>query len=260
MRLNPCIERLSDMKPVDGGRFCDSCAKTIVDLTEKSNQEIRQMYDEHNGKLCGIVKPNQLQENRFYHPLKRFALALIIVFGTSLFVFANASGFNQFRSEAISQLKQSEVKLTLKGFVFGGGNPLVGAEVVATVGGTDYVAYSDLDGAFKIDVPQEYSGDITIKYVHAGYKNSTKDFHVKDGMTSLFAGRVNLEKDMESCVKGKIAIDAEEEEEIQHTAGVIALPPEEPIKEEQEIQLKGEVIAPMENGGIEPIDDGLNFD
>ncbi|CAG5081605.1 hypothetical protein [Parvicella tangerina] len=243
MRLNPCIESLNDMKPVEGGRYCGSCAKTIVDLTNKSNQEIRQLYDEHNGKLCGIVMPNQLQENKYYHPLKRFALALIIVFGTSLFVFANANGFNQFRNQAIGQLKQAEVKLQVKGFVFGEGNPLIGAKVIASVNGIDYTGFSSVNGEFKIDIPQEYSGDITIKYIHAGYKTITKSFHVKDGMTSLFTGRVNLNKEMENCVKGKIAIDPiEEEKEYEHkTAGIIALPPEE---EPIEIQKKGEVIAP----------------
>lgn len=253
MRLNPCVESLKDMKPVEGGRYCGSCAKTIVDLTNKSDQEIRKMYDEHNGKLCGIVMPNQLQENKYYHPLKRFALALIIVFGTSLFVFANANGFNQFRTKAYAQLKQADIKLQIKGYVFGAGNPLVGAEVVANIEGINYVAYSDVNGAFNIDVPQEYFGDITINYIYAGYKHVTKDFHVKDGMTNLFTGRVNLEKDMESCVKGKIAVDPVEieEPEVIRTAGIIALPPDEEI----EIMEKGEVIAPEENpvgGGIEP--------
>lgn len=260
MRLNPCVESLKDMKPVEGGRYCGSCAKTIVDLTNKSNQEIRQLYNDHNGHLCGIVNPNQLKENKFYHPLKRFALALIIVFGTSLFVFANTSGFNQFRSHAISQLNVDQVELTIKGFVFGDGNPLIGAEVVVNIGGIEYIVYTGLNGEYKLEISDEYHGDIVVSFIYSGYKETTKEFNVKNGESSLFTGRVNLEKEAESCVKGKIAIDPDEEEENIPLPGIVV--PDEEI----EIQTKGEIIAPPEtlkiiesSGGIK-IDDGIKFD
>jgi hypothetical protein len=280
MRLNPCIESLKDMKPVEGGRYCASCAKTIVDLTNKSNQEIRTLYDEHNGKLCGIVMPNQLQENKFYHPLKRFALALMIVFGTSLFVFANAHGFNQFQKKAIAHLKGDEVNLTVKGFVFSDQNPLVGAGVVAKVDGKDYIAFTDINGEFQLSLPEVTTGEVTLIISHAGYKTVTKDLEVKDGMTSLFAGRTSLELDLEKCVKGKIA--PVEDPEIIPKPGYV-MPPEpmengiiEPLGGEiaappPEEQLKGDIIVePVENpdektpsaGGIEApdIDDQLRFD
>ncbi|MCB9195204.1 MAG: carboxypeptidase regulatory-like domain-containing protein [Flavobacteriales bacterium] len=258
MRINPCVENLSDMTPVNGGRYCSSCEKTIVDLTNKSNQEIRVLYDQNEGKLCGIVRPNQLHENRYYHPLKRFALALIIVFGTSLFVFANTSGFNQFRSKVYEELDNNALKMTIKGFVYGVGNPLVGAEVIAKVNGLEYVAYTDVNGAFTLDVPEINEGMIIIKFVHAGYLTQTRDFEYRDGMTHLFAGKVNLKLDQENCIKGKIAIEVEPEEEepIMHTAGVIAMPPE---PEEIEIQTKGEIQIPAA-GGIGPMDDEIKFD
>ena len=73
MRLNACVEDLNAMTPNESGRYCGSCNKNIVDLTEKSNEEIQQLYIENNGELCGIVMPNQLEERKYYHPLKRFA-------------------------------------------------------------------------------------------------------------------------------------------------------------------------------------------
>lgn len=261
MRLNPCVENLSDMTPVEGGRFCASCAKTIVDLTNKTNDEIRTLYDENNGKLCGIVMPGQLQENRYYHPLKRFALALMIVFGTSLFVFANDNGFNQFRNQAYQQLKQDELKLTIEGFVYGnGGMPLAGAEVIAKVNGLDYVVYTDLDGKFMLEVPETNTGEIKMKFAYAGYKPEKKEFVIREGMTKLFAGKTNLELDYEKCVKGKIA-PVEQPKEVKEkpikTAGVVVPPPNEKIE-----HTKGEVVAPhnINNGGISPINDELQFD
>lgn len=268
MRINPCVESLKDMKPVDGGRYCSSCAKTIVDLTNKTNEEIRVMYDQNDGKLCGIVMPNQLQENRYYHPLKRFALALIIVFGTSLFVFANANGFNQFRNKAYAQLKQTEDKITIKGFVYGVGNPLVGAEVLVNINGLEYIAYTDVNGEFALEVPELVNAEMIIEYSHAGYKNAVKEYTVRAGMNKLFTGKVNLELDQENCIKGKIAVDPHEKEPLP-TPGQIVLPPEEPLikgnikapedDEQIEIQTKGEIQAPIE-GGIKPIDDDVKFD
>lgn len=264
MRINPCVESLKDMKSVEGGRYCSSCAKTIVDLTNKTNEEIRVMYDQNNGKLCGIVMPNQLHENRYYHPLKRFALALIIVFGTSLFVFANTNGFNQFRSKAFAQLQENENKMTIKGFVYGVGNPLVGAEVLVNVNGLEYVAYTNVSGEYSLDIPEMVNAEMIIEFSHAGYKKVVKEYKVREGMSKLFTGKVNLDLDQENCIKGKIAVDP------LPVPGQIALPPEEepqikgnikaPEDDEHiEIQTKGEIMSPIE-GGIKPIDDDIKFD
>lgn len=48
------------MKTVPGGRFCSSCQRTLVDLRDKSNEEISALIQDR-GKLCGVVAPSQMR-------------------------------------------------------------------------------------------------------------------------------------------------------------------------------------------------------
>jgi len=58
----PCGENFNKMTPVKGGKFCDSCEKTIVDFRTMSDYQILRFYKENNGKICGVF--NQKQLNR----------------------------------------------------------------------------------------------------------------------------------------------------------------------------------------------------
>ncbi len=78
------------------GRFCGSCAKTVVDFTKKSTEEIQDYFTKNQGKLvCGHFRRKQLDsiviqipEEVFHKQLsfqKLFILALLLVMGTTLF-------------------------------------------------------------------------------------------------------------------------------------------------------------------------------
>lgn len=92
----PCHEDWNAMTPDETGRFCMSCAKSVVDFTDKSTEEIRQYFFENSGtKVCGRFKTNQmgkvpipiprsvLQQPMPFH--KAFLLILFIVMGSTLF-------------------------------------------------------------------------------------------------------------------------------------------------------------------------------
>ncbi|NQY04681.1 MAG: hypothetical protein HRT68_00380 [Flavobacteriaceae bacterium] len=48
------------MTPSKKGRFCDNCAKHVVDLSQSSNAEINQAFKKHKANLCTRVTSNQL--------------------------------------------------------------------------------------------------------------------------------------------------------------------------------------------------------
>jgi hypothetical protein len=93
----PCHEDWNSMTPDANGKFCNSCSKSVIDFTNKTDAEIHTMMMERkNEKVCGHF--NKTQVNRPfaltipYHTLPRnlsstraFAVALFIVFGTLLF-------------------------------------------------------------------------------------------------------------------------------------------------------------------------------
>jgi hypothetical protein len=103
----PCHEDWNTMTPNEKGAFCGKCAKTVVDFTKKTTDEIKDFFTEQHGKkVCGRFLNDQLHE-----PVKKiellipihllpeklsfsraFAYALFIVFGTTLFSCSTRQG------------------------------------------------------------------------------------------------------------------------------------------------------------------------
>ncbi len=91
----PCHEDWSKMTPNENGKFCNACAKTVVDFTKKSVTEIQDfLIENRHQKVCGHFYKTQLDsvtieipEYVLYQKLsfsKIFLLALLITMGTSL--------------------------------------------------------------------------------------------------------------------------------------------------------------------------------
>ncbi|MFM9903920.1 MAG: carboxypeptidase-like regulatory domain-containing protein [Pyrinomonadaceae bacterium] len=49
------------MKPVDGGRLCGDCSKSIVDFSKMSWGEIERIQRENNNSVCGVYLPKQIE-------------------------------------------------------------------------------------------------------------------------------------------------------------------------------------------------------
>lgn len=91
----PCHENWGAMTPNEQGRFCGSCQKTVVDFTNFSAEDIQNYFTKHYGqKVCGRFKQQQLNSIDIQIPSvifnqipasRKFALALLLVFGTTLF-------------------------------------------------------------------------------------------------------------------------------------------------------------------------------
>lgn len=101
----PCHEDWDKMTPVDMGSFCGSCAKIVVDFTHMNDKEVINYFETHaQQKTCGrflntqvdkeissLALPTnlhftlpELQKVKSY--THRFIVALLIVFGNSLFI------------------------------------------------------------------------------------------------------------------------------------------------------------------------------
>lgn len=94
----PCRQNWDTMLPNDTGRYCNSCEKSVIDFTAKSDEEI-QLYFINNfiQPVCGRFKNTQIQrividlpQNIFsiQMPLwMRILIACLIIFGLSIFPF-----------------------------------------------------------------------------------------------------------------------------------------------------------------------------
>lgn len=91
----PCHEDWEKMTPRDQGRHCDACAKTVVDFTNMSDDEVQNFFLNNNGKVCGRVNNSQLarivinispEAFKKRNPIwKRVLVASLIIFSTTLF-------------------------------------------------------------------------------------------------------------------------------------------------------------------------------
>ncbi len=93
----PCHEDWNKMLPDEKGKFCLSCNKTVVDFSNKTDEEIKYiLIEKSKEKVCGRFKNEQLNRpleskldlNKIPYNTsltKRFAIALFLVFGSFLF-------------------------------------------------------------------------------------------------------------------------------------------------------------------------------
>lgn len=97
----PCHEDWNKMQPEEKGRFCNSCNKTVLDFSNKTDVEIKSILDEQkNQQVCGHFKKSQVNRPLNYKidfnslpknisTTKAFAIALFLVFGSILFSCTN---------------------------------------------------------------------------------------------------------------------------------------------------------------------------
>lgn len=85
----PCSEDWNKMTAEEQGRHCQVCCKTVVDFSQKSNDEIVGFLQKNvSSKVCGRFRKEQLQPHKISNPRNRyrtFFAALIFVFGGMLF-------------------------------------------------------------------------------------------------------------------------------------------------------------------------------
>lgn len=65
----PCHESWDAMTPAQQGRFCQSCAKTVVDFSMMTDSEVLNYFTKNTGNTCGRFSDDQLQ--RPLQPIKQ---------------------------------------------------------------------------------------------------------------------------------------------------------------------------------------------
>jgi hypothetical protein len=61
----PCSESWDQMKPNAEGRLCGSCNTTVVDFTKMNTSEIKNYFQQLNGKkMCGMYNSDNVEINR----------------------------------------------------------------------------------------------------------------------------------------------------------------------------------------------------
>lgn len=171
----PCHENWNKMTPVEQGRHCIQCNKTVTDFTAMTNNEIVSYFLGH-GNVCGRFDSNQLTGLNSYLAVqdkpgfswKKFTIAAAV---TSLFATTNANAQRTLGKVRISQtvnpVKKAPADTTFKvitGKVVASddGQPLPGAIVKLLKGET--ATSTNINGEYKLEIPAN-ADTLVVSYI-----------------------------------------------------------------------------------------------
>lgn len=175
----PCSEKWENFTPTEGGGFCSSCSKVVIDFTKMTDQQIIDFVKQKPSHACGRFGPGQLKQyHQFefanvkpgYMFLKAGVLSALLLLGSKPSV---ASNPNPDRTQTVQMTKiddQGEVTLTrsahyVKGVVRSAedGLPIPGVNVV--VKGTNTGTVTDIDGRFSFNHQLEEGAVLIFSFI-----------------------------------------------------------------------------------------------
>lgn len=114
IKIKPCNVGWEQMTPEEKGKHCSLCSKTVVDFSEMNKEKIQlelKSYFQKGESVCGHFAADDVDEIVVEVPMqllsqkmnfsKRFALALLVVMGTSLISCTNNKGEKEKLKEVI---------------------------------------------------------------------------------------------------------------------------------------------------------------
>lgn len=114
IKIKPCNVGWEQMTPEEKGKHCSLCSKTVVDFTQMNKTEIQselKNYFQKGQSICGHFLAEDVDEIVVEIPVqllsqkmnfsKRFALALLVVMGTSIISCTNNKGEKEKLKEVI---------------------------------------------------------------------------------------------------------------------------------------------------------------
>lgn len=173
MKVSKCTEDWNKMSPNEVGKFCSSCQTSVYQIHDKSLDEIHELKDQNNDKICGRISKVQYEQFRFMHPMKRFAIALFLVFGTGLFT----ASYGQI-AKGESTMQMPNYTTVVKFFAMTkDGKPLSNVDVSFSIGDDFFQGKTDSTGNLSLD----FHADGLLSHVGFNiYYNNTFAYIEKD--------------------------------------------------------------------------------
>lgn len=199
----PCQEGWQNMTPVEKGRFCASCQKTVLDFTHLSDNEIINLVAK-NDTLCGRINVSQLNRNLIetktksnYFGYVATSVLAFLGFGIETVVAQEKPVQEQTDLKYLNKASDSVEKFKISGTIIGDGNKLQNATI--TIKGTYIGTQSDENGKFNLMVKV---GD-TLNFSFLGFEEIEKVVDKLDLM-NVQLNKSNTEIKMEYIAMGFI--------------------------------------------------------
>jgi hypothetical protein len=199
----PCHEGWQNMTPVEKGRFCASCQKTVLDFTYLSDNEIIKLVSK-NDNLCGRISISQLNRNLIQTKRKSsyfgyFATSVLafLGLGTESVVAQEKPVTEQTDLKYLNKVTDSIVTFKVKGTIFFEGKPLMNTTIRNNY--SSITTLSDENGKFSIMVK---NGD-TLDFSFLGMEIQKRVIK-ENKLINIALNRFDDEIIMETSVTGYI--------------------------------------------------------
>ncbi|TCC92073.1 carboxypeptidase-like regulatory domain-containing protein [Pedobacter frigiditerrae] len=209
----PCAENWENMKPLEQGRFCDSCEKQVLDFTKFSTNELIDYFKYPKGNVCGRMTKVQLENSiPLQNQSSRFKnLSYKIFVASCLTLLTSTKGYSKeiFRNQNIYQddvksrksdnsAKKTDTLITISGVVkdSSDGLPIPGASILVKDGQS--LTTTDVNGRFKIQIKSGSNQKLILVSKYLGYETmeteidlaSAQNFEIKIKITPSVLGEI----------------------------------------------------------------------
>ena len=212
----PCSESWENMQTNAQGRFCESCAKTVVDFSKMSDEAILKFLQKNSQHACGRFRNDQL--NRPINPIqyqsgvfnwKPLAASVLLTLGIKS-ALAQTPKIQTPKTEQSTNYEDpnnyytSIDSITHFSTYFG---QLIGGETedvipfaIILISGETIATITDIDGYFKIQVPDYLLHEhLSLTISSVGYQSVTipltgKSDFLKIKLSNSFLGMVGTYK------------------------------------------------------------------
>ncbi|GAA5090978.1 hypothetical protein GCM10023210_17880 [Chryseobacterium ginsengisoli] len=152
---NPCPEIWDNMKDIPGGKFCDKCAKNIIDFSNSNDYEIERYITHSKTPVCGKI----LDKNR----IKTFLTASFILIAGGEFVHAQSQKI----SENIIGSSYQDTSINFSGTLLNKitKNPIPNAEVYFIHLKKYIKAITNKNGDFSLKIPKKFVSEKNVLYI-----------------------------------------------------------------------------------------------
>ena len=192
-----CKENWNNMKPREDGNYCELCAKTVVDFTGLSQQEILEKMKASKGNTCARVTKSQLntpiiaieKDYQFHFPYSKVAASLLIATTISctqaankqqdemnpeysLAQFADKESYNASEDGSIPSSKNTPSNVTtFSGKIISGksGEPIENAKVTFFTLNKIFTTNTAKDGTFLLRIPSYLIDEDNV--IRVSYRN-----------------------------------------------------------------------------------------
>lgn len=148
----PCNASWQEMTPVERGRFCQQCAKEVIDFTGMTDAEVVAHYERH-GQVCGRFLASQLDREMYIPRRRSFMPAALLAGALSLII-----------------PEKTKAQGKISGYVMDSSGAAIPYATIHLMG-TNTGTISASNGSFSFTVPAEWKDSVKMQFSMIGYRS-----------------------------------------------------------------------------------------